>query len=46
MPNFDIKSAVINRFLRLTEVDLESGMVNWVLSSLANLWIRPTSVVF
>ena len=34
MPNFDIKSAVINRFLRLTEVDLESGMVNWVLRNI------------
>ena len=31
---FDIKSAVINRFLRLTEVDLESGMVNWVLRNI------------
>ncbi len=36
MPNFDIKSAVINRFLRLTEVDLESGMVNWVLRNIEN----------
>lgn len=33
---FDIKSAVINRFLRLTEVNLESGMVNWVLRNIEN----------
>ncbi len=36
MSKFDIKSAVINRFLRLTEVDLESGMVNWVLRNIEN----------
>lgn len=36
MPSFDIKSAVINRILRLTEVGMESGMVNWVLRNIEN----------
>lgn len=36
MAEFDMTSAVINRILRLTEVDLESNAVNWVLRNIEN----------
>lgn len=36
MATFDMNSAIINRFLRLTEVDLETNQVNWLLRNVAN----------